>query len=158
MTVTVLVPIDFSVASLNTLKLALESNKDSGVRAILLYAELLSDSITEMLFYSPEKIIEKKQTNEFREALEILNNRYKHHENEIIIRFLHSYDKNYLISLLEANRVDKIYLPKNYVLKTRGASFNPIPLLKSTQFPIYETEWETSTNKSEQEQLAALFN
>jgi len=51
---TILIPIDFRVASLNTLKYALERSSGSPHRVILIYAEYLEDSITELLFYRPE--------------------------------------------------------------------------------------------------------
>jgi hypothetical protein len=50
----ILIPIDFSVESLNTLKRALDGLGDTHVEVILMYAEYLSDSITELLFYSPD--------------------------------------------------------------------------------------------------------
>ena len=64
----ILVPIDFQVASLNTMKLALEDREDCEVRVILMYSEFLTDSISDLLFYSPHKIIDAKLTPEFKEA------------------------------------------------------------------------------------------
>lgn len=55
----ILVPIDFQVESLNTLKLALKQHADNEVIVHLVYGELLDESITRMLFYDPARIIKK---------------------------------------------------------------------------------------------------
>lgn len=46
----ILIPIDFTIESLNTLKFALEENKNEQLTVVLMYATHLSDSITELLF------------------------------------------------------------------------------------------------------------
>ncbi|MBP7642450.1 MAG: hypothetical protein KA767_03880, partial [Saprospiraceae bacterium] len=64
----ILIPTDFNVESLNTMKRALERVDDGDVEVILFYSEYLSDSITEMLFYNPEKRLNELITPVFEEA------------------------------------------------------------------------------------------
>jgi len=155
---TILVPIDFRVASLNTLKLALESSSEIHIAAILIYAEHLNDSITDLLFYKPRRIINSLLSPEFKEALEILKNRYEGKLIDIEIKLFHGVNKNYLNNFLEANKVTHIYVPKDYKLKTSARSFDPLQILKKSDLPIFEMQWINSNNQSEQEQLSSLFN
>ncbi|HQA59356.1 MAG TPA: hypothetical protein PK033_15990, partial [Acetivibrio sp.] len=72
----ILIPIDFTIESLNTLKFALEENKNEQLTVVLMYATHLSDSITELLFYSQYKIIQKLINQPFKDAINIINNTY----------------------------------------------------------------------------------
>ncbi len=155
---TILVPTDFRVASLNTLKLALENNKEFKVNVILLYSEFLTDSITDLLFYSPHKIIQARTTPEFKEALEVLKNRFEGTLYEINIKLLHSNQIDFLRSFLKGNNIDEIYIPKTYVLQTPNYSFDPVPILKKINASVSEAEWTDTYYQTEQQQLAALFN
>src|SRR5690606_24867388 len=124
---TILVPIDFSVASLNTLKLALESSNEKHISAVLIFSELLNDSISDLLFYKPRRIINALIGPEFKEALEILKNRYEGRLMDLQIKLFHGVNKNYLNNFLDANKITHIYIPKAYKLKTIKKSFDPIP-------------------------------
>lgn len=155
---TILVPIDFSVASLNTLKIALENNKEFRVRAILMYAELLGDSIPDLLFYSHDKIVKANLTSPFSEALSILQNRYSGAFYDYVIKVFHGYNKSAFNVFGEINKVDEIYIPKSYKLKSLKRAFDPIPIIKGGVFPIMEADWKSSPLDSEQEQLTSFFN
>ncbi len=157
MTKNILIPIDFCVASLNTLKLVLEENRTQPVSIVLVYAEYLSDSEMDLLFYSPYKIIDKKSTDEFKEALEVLKNKYST-LNTIVIKLLHGNNSNYLENFLSANRISEIYLPKSYKLKLLKNAFDPTKLLQQSTVSVFEKDWKQHLNKTEQEHLIALFN
>lgn len=153
----ILIPIDFCVASLNTLRLVLEENKTEEIHATLVFAEYLNDSELDLLFYSSERIIAKHMTNEFKEALEVLKNRYTTLK-EVDIKHLHGNNKAYAKNFLSANKINEIHLPKTYKLKITNQGFNPEAMLRKTYIPVFEKEWEQYLNKSEQEHLIALFN
>ncbi|MCC6372356.1 MAG: hypothetical protein IT236_15235 [Bacteroidia bacterium] len=157
MTKNILIPIDFCVASLNTLKLVLESNKAQKISVILVHAEYLSDSEMDLLFYSPYNIIDKNLTVEFKEALEILKNRYSTLEG-IFIKLFHGNNLNYMQNFLSANKIEEIYLPKTYQLKQAKRTFNSVTLFKRSSLPVFEMDWEQHLNETEQEHLSALFN
>lgn len=154
----ILVPIDFRVASLNTLKLALEFCKDQKVNAVLMYAQHLDDSITELMFYSKYKRIKALQSSEFVEAIEIIRNRFEEKLIDIRIELFHGNNASFLSNFLRANKIEEIFIPKNYELKLIKHAFNPIPIIKKAKLPVVELEWIHSNNKTEQEQLTALFN
>ncbi|MBN8696221.1 MAG: hypothetical protein J0L87_06800 [Bacteroidetes bacterium] len=155
---TILIPIDFCVASLNTLKVALEENKGQPIKIVLLYSEYLNDSIQDLLFYSPNKIINSKKTTEFNEALEILCNRFGLTQSNICIRLLHNNKRGHLEPIIQIHNVTSIYIPEQYQLNLKNNAFDPIPLLGSLPLDIHKVKWNYNNNKSEQEQLTSLFN
>lgn len=155
---TLLIPIDFTVSSLNTLKLALEQEKAESVEIILLYAELQSDSITDLLFYSADKIVSPKLSSDFVLALEAIRNRFEKQVTEVAIKVFHGINIQALNSFLVVNCVDEIFIPKTYKLTTPGRAFDPIPLLRKSSFPVYEMAFTPAVNAESASQLDALFH
>lgn len=153
----ILIPTDFCVASLNTLRQVLEVNNAEQMYIVLVYAEHTSDSEIDLLFYSPEKIISKNITSQFREALEVLRNRYSSLRG-IEIKLLHGNSSGYVRNFLSANSISEIHLPKTYKLKISKNGFDPVDVLRKASVPVFEKDWEQYLNKSEQEHLIALFN
>lgn len=155
---TILVPVDFKVPSLVTLKHALEQNAGGKTAVVLLYAEELSGSITDMLFYGPPKIARSEESAPFREALEMLKNRYTDNITKLSYQFLRFNSLSYLRQLLFADKVTDIYLPRFYNLECKGRAFNPVPLLTRTMLPVHEIAVEVPRQKTEQEHILSLFN
>lgn len=155
---TIMIPMDFSVASLNTLKLALDLYPFEQIKVVLIYSEYTDDSITEILFYNPKKIIDSRITPQFREALEIIKNRYEDRILNITIELFQAYDKRFLANFLDANKIDGIFIPKSYRLKTTKKSFDPVPLLRKNTLPVIELDWTSMNDQTEHEHLLALFN
>ena len=75
-----------------------------------------------------------------------------------MIKVFHGKTKNALTSFLQANRIDEIFIPKIYRLKTPGAAFDPIPLIREQGSTYYQMEWNVNYNQTEQEHLITLFN
>lgn len=155
---TILLPIDLRVPSLVTLKHAMEQHAAGEVAVHLLYAEELSGSITEMLFYSPRNILKEKSGTPFAEALEIIRNRYSDCITKVSFEFLHFNSLSYLRRLLTTLGITDIYLPASYALHQSGRAFDPVPLLKKAGIPAHTIPFDASHNKSEQEHILSLFN
>jgi hypothetical protein len=155
---TILIPIDFRVASLNTLKLALEAMDGEPVRVVLMHAAFLSDSISDLLFYSPSRFIEARMGEAFQEALEVIRNRFEASLESCSIQLYHGMHKNALQNFLEAHQVDLIFLPPPGRLKFDRSAFDPLPLLRKSGYACHEMAWTPSSNPSEQAQLISLFN
>jgi hypothetical protein len=153
---TLIIPIDFKVASLLTLRYALEQETEFPVRVILLHSTFLDDSISKLLFYSPSKLISNRMSNEFSEGIEILKNHFEGKIHSLHIRLLHSNNLSYFQNFTDQNLVSKIYIPKSYKLKTEGRDFNPIALFRKSGLPLIELQWENS-QAGENEQLNLLF-
>lgn len=157
---TILVPTDLRVASLNTLKLALEFLNGVDVRVVLMYAEdLKSSSITDLLFYSRRTRIGNTVSAEFKEALEILQNRFEAKlSGNIIIERFHGYTVSALNNFIDANRIETVFVPKTYQLIINQKSYNPLPLIKKLKLPLHYMEWNANySDLTEREQLTALF-
>lgn len=157
---TILVPTDLRVASLNTLKLALELIDDNRIHVILVYAQYTGDSITDLLFNSPKKRLNNLVTPEFKEALEILRNCFEAKLlNGIDVEMYSGYNANALGNFIEAFGVTKIFIPKNYTLQpAHKMAFDITPMLKKIELPVFELEWDSGRVESEEQQLIALFN
>lgn len=152
----ILIPIDFHVESLNTLKLALEQNSSGTVNVTLMYAEYLSGSITDLLFYSSSEIISSLNNPEFEEAISILNNKYPRVITGIRIELFHGFLYNAFKNFTNAHRIDEIYVPKSYALKIKRKGFDPMPLIRKSPLPVREMHWEN--NGTGHGHLPDLFN
>jgi hypothetical protein len=153
----ILVPIDFRVASLNTLKLALETEEADEVQVLLLFATQLSNSITELLFHSPAASLREKMTPEFREALSILSSRYERKFVAWNIKEFHGKNVSAMAIFLEANGIEAAYIPKTYPLQLKGV-VDPCKLLKACRVPVHELEWNGSIRPADIENLTSFFN
>ncbi len=155
---TILIPIDFHVESLNTLKLALKQNADSEVQVVLMYCEYLSDSIRDLLFYSPHKRIAELASADFHDAISIIRNRFSTTLISLRIELFHGHNASAFRNFTDGNRIDEIYIPKSYTLKKYKSGFDPGPLIKKSRLPFFEMDWATDTSLSQQDQLGFLFN
>ena len=152
----ILIPVDFKVASLKTLRIALEQETEPCVNVILINATYQDNSITNLLFYSASKTINQKMSKEFSDGLEMIKNHFENKIEEISIKLIHSNNSNYFSNFAFGNMVSKIYIPKSYSLKIGKQEFNPIPLLKKSGLPCIEIDW-TIDKSNESEQLSSLF-
>jgi hypothetical protein len=153
----ILIPVDFNVESLITLKKAIDELGDFEIEAILLYSEHLTDSISELLLYSPK---EKKSTlipDLFHEALAILKNKYEKNLISVSVEFFHGYGTNAFKNLVKGNRIDIIYIPSDYKLKLDKNGFDPLPIIRKSQIPFQEVSWIREQNFANTESLSNLF-
>jgi len=104
----ILIPIDFSVKSLLQLKKALQDNPDKA-NYILVKSYDLTDSISDLLFFSRSKILRSFITPEFNEALEILKNKYEERINNIQFELFTGLTFQSFQNLVEARSITSIY-------------------------------------------------
>lgn len=152
----ILIPIDFKVESLNTLKIALNEIEEE-VEVVLMYSEYLSDSITELLFYSPDEKRKSLNTPDFGESLSILKNRFESTLIKVDIEFFHGFNAKAFKNFAEGKKVDCIYIPKNYKLQLSKNGFDPIPLIQKSKLTFQEVECQKSTDFSLND-ISNLFN
>jgi hypothetical protein len=156
---TILIPTDFTIESLNTVKGVFKKN-DNGeqVNLILLHAVFLSDSITDRLFYSKEKHLLTLQSEKFREACQVLLNTYASRVNSFRIELFSGFTKQAFANFLEANEVNELVIPGTYTLKLASPrSFDPIPYFKKCSLPITVIHWQESYCLPEKDRVAELF-
>lgn len=143
----ILIPIDFKVESLNTLKYALKDIKEE-VEVVLMYSEHLTDSITDLIFYSPDDRRKALNTAEFEEGLGILQTRFESVLTKTVIKFFHGYNANAFRSFVVGCNIDSIYIPKNFRLQLAENGFDPIPIIRRSSLSFQEIEWEETADSS----------
>jgi len=153
----ILIPTDFKVESLNTLKYSLEERKQEKSSIILMYSAYNSDSITELLFYSPSKIVEALISPNFKDAINIIKNTYESSIHSFKIELFHGLNKNAFLNFYEAHGIDLVYLPKEYRLNPFKNGFDPIPLIKRSKVQYSEVAWTSEHDLSDKDDLNQLF-
>ena len=153
----ILIPTDFKVESLNTLKYSLEERKQKKSSIILMYSSYNSYSITELLFYSPSKIVEALISPNFKDAINIIKNTYESSIHSFKIELFHGLNRSAFINFYEAHGIDLIYLPKEYRLKSYKNGFDPIPLIKKSKVQYREVTWTSDHDRSNKDELNQLF-
>ena len=109
----ILIPTDFSVSSLNSLKQALKNAEDSVKRYILIFESKTSDSITDLLFSSKRNVVESHSNELFMEGLSILKSKYASVIESLTIEPFYGYTKAAFNNFIIANKVSEIYVPSD---------------------------------------------
>lgn len=154
---TILIPTDFEVESLNTAKLLLTESHEQ-VNILLVYAEHLSDSIPDLVFYSQRKRIDSLMTHEFNEALAILRNRFSDKLGSLKLMLFHGRNRNAFENFVEANHIHEVHIPKTYTLKRTKDSIDIAPFVAQSNVEVHEHEWSSYGAGSTANQLHLLFN
>ena len=156
---TILIPTDFTVESLVAVKEAISYNEGNNLNIILLYSCFLTDSISELLFYSPEKIIREQSSKNFHEALSIIQNRFSEQINSISIEVFHGYSARAVEAFIEKNKIDHVYFSKNYSVNEDKNLFDIKPFIKKSKVEFTELI-NSNENKvfSKNDTLINLFN
>ena len=160
---TILIPTDFTVESLNLLKIALQNNSasDEKLRIILVYGQWTSSSITELLFYSKGKILEKLENAEFKCSCKMLLGKYEEIIEHMSIDIFSGTNQNAFENYLEGNQVTEAYISTNYKFKLQNnSSFNLIPFFTKSKLNLVEINWDSVSAEqveSRKNELSALF-
>lgn len=133
---TILVQTDFTVNSLNLVIKVLESKpRSSKINLILGYGISLSDSITDLLFFSEGNLLNTLKTSQFEEVLNIIINKYGTMIHSVQYRLFKGYNRSAFINFTEAYNINEAFVDKNLELKLpQKRSFNiNYFILKSSQ-------------------------
>jgi hypothetical protein len=153
----ILIPIDFKIESLNTLKYCLEERKLEKSSVILMYSAYSGDSITEILFYNPGKIVEALVSANFNDAINIIKNTYESSFDSFKIELFHGLNTKAFLNFYDAHGIDIVYLPKDYCLKPYENGFDPIPLIKKSKVEFKEVVWTRENDLADKDDLNKLF-
>ena len=153
----ILIPTDFKIESLNTLKYSLEERKQEKSSVILMYSAYNSDSITDLLFYNPTKVVEALVSSNFNDAINIIKNTYETSIHSFKIELFHGLNLNAFLNFYESHGIDLVYLPKDYCLKPYKNGFDPIPLIKKSKVQYSEVAWTSDQGTSNKDELNQLF-
>lgn len=137
----ILIPTDFTVQSLNILKSILSANNSGQIYDIvLLHGLSLTDSIRDLLFYSKHKQIEKLITPEFKEAYEIIRNKFDSQVGSLKIDLFTGYNLSAFSNYLEANKIDQIFISHKRQEFTNRNSFDLSPFINKCKIQVTTIE------------------
>lgn len=156
---TILLPTDFTIESLNFLKNVLsQSSQEETFDIVLLHGLHLSDSITDLLFFSKKKIINQLASKEFDESCSVIKNKYASKINSIRKDIFTGFTQTAFNNYVDANKFDVIFLPTEFQWNlNKRKSFDLIPFIKNSKLPVCTIEWKTNNCIPEKGKVAELF-
>ncbi|MFN3639952.1 MAG: hypothetical protein ACK4UK_03460 [Flavobacterium sp.] len=156
---TVLIPTDFSIESLTVLKNFLHQADDQYTYdIILLHGTYLSDSISDLLFFSKGKILKELTNEAFEEACMILKNKFASKINSLRKDLYTGYTQSAFNSYVDANRITVACIPANFQWNlSNKKSFDLMPFINKSDVRVEEIGWKPLPNVPEKGKLAELF-
>lgn len=154
---TILIPTDLSVASLNTLKFALDRSTAVPLNVVLLFPYIAPTGITELLFHSPAKALRALRTSEFDEALEVLRNRYEHKVVGLRVEMIQGRTVGAFEDLARQYGVDEVHLPEPHVRLRHPQAFDLLPSILGSALPKHVHNWEPAPVHVKEDRLQILF-
>lgn len=128
---TILIPTDFTVHSLDIIVATVEKYKNERLNIVLMHGLTMPDSIMDLMLLSRNNDRYKLITREFENACLIIKNKYASVLEQITIKFMHGNSRAMFRSFLDANKVDMIVYPQDYLLcKACESSIDIARLLK----------------------------
>jgi hypothetical protein len=158
MKTTILIPTDFTIESLNLFKKAAQLVESESVNIVFLHCIYLSDSITELLFFSKKELIKSLVNPDFQDGCKIICNKYASRINSTRIEIFCGASQNAFNHFLEGNLIDEIIVPENYSLRlVHKRSFDPMPFIQHASVPVKTVTWPNTAGAPEKNHLAELF-
>jgi hypothetical protein len=156
---TVLIPTDFTIDSLQILKkLLCNPNDELKYDIILVHGINLSDSISDLLYFSKKEIVEEMLSKDFDNALQIVKNKYNSIINSIRIELFSGYNGLAFDNFIEANKVDFAYIPNSYNYQLNNKkSVDIIPYINKSDLKVIHVEYETAEKTPEKGTIAEIF-
>lgn len=130
-----LIPTDFSIQSLNAVHAAIAAheNGEDKLKITLFHLLSMSTDLSELVFRSMTNKHYEMVSSEFKDACEILQNRYSSKVKSITVKFGFGNTVQYLKNYLEGAKIDMVIIPSDVELTLPSTrSVEMIPLLKRT--------------------------
>ncbi|NBA88721.1 hypothetical protein GVN16_23305 [Emticicia sp. CRIBPO] len=155
----ILIPTDFTVESLNLVKSFLRQKKDDFTcNIILLHGTSMSDSITDLLFFSKSRFIDSLSNKAFDEACDIIRNKYDSQVNIIKKDIFTGKTQAAFDHFIVANKIVEAYIPAEYVSsKVNQNGIDIIPFIKKSSLNVREVKWRSAEAVPEKGKLAEVF-
>ncbi|WP_343704538.1 hypothetical protein [Chitinophaga sp.] len=133
----ILVPTDLSIRSLNFLH-SLAERQQTPANIILMHALRLPDSIMDFWAFTRTGRQHAVITDNFREACEVMRNRYAQTFLSLEVEFFYGSTSPALRNFLQAHNINEIGLPENYRYELPCEnSYNPEPLFRKCKVPAF---------------------
>lgn len=127
----VIIPTDFQVTSLVTIKKVIADLKEGDTVSIkLVHGYQLNDSITDLLFYSRRTLYANLVPQDFLESCQVIQNKHNATVTNLDIEFFHGGNAKALKQFCDKRRINLAYIPVGQnPVQTHKRSFDLIPLL-----------------------------
>ena len=133
----ILIPTDFTTASLRLAEQALHNTKGKQVNIILFHAFELSSYAMDMIHISLKEPHRDLLTDSFRHACKQLKDEYPKAIGKISFRYMYGDTSAVFRNFIDANDIDMIFCPDNYVYKkVHERSVDPRPLFRKSGIPV----------------------
>lgn len=155
---TILIPTDFTVTSLNTLKAVLNNNpSDTSLDIILLHGITSSDSIRDLLFFSKMKQIDSLSSDEFEEAYEVLCNKFDSQINSFKIDLFSGYNQAAFNSYIKTNKVEKIFISNGKQKLSNRKSFDLGRFIRKSPVEVITINTDKTSTITEKGEITEVF-
>lgn len=133
----VLIPTDFSPASLKLAEAALKAGEYSKCNLVLFHAFSLPSSPFDLLGHRPKDPACECITEAFRQACKGLKDEYPQRVNKIIVRTMQGDTRSLFRNFIEANDIDLIYCPDEFrFVPAHPRSLNPVYFFGKCGVPV----------------------
>lgn len=153
---TILIPTDFTSTPLLLLKHAALSSHEK-LEVIFMYSTFVSDSITDLLFYSPQKVLQQATPKEFQEGCAIMQNKYPEKIINIRYEIFHGTNGNAFRVLTELNKVDQVFIAADMPFRVQRNEYNPIKLILRSGVAVEEVSMQSVKPVREKDLIAQLL-
>lgn len=149
---TVLIPGDFSVQTLQVMVAVLDQNDQNyAYDFVLLHNYHLSNSITDLLFYSKYKIMRSLMKKDFEEARMVVKNKFDHSINSMRLDIFFGNSQLDFDQFLESFNIEEIWMSEEEFLRNK---FGFGKYIKKTKLDIHQR----IIKFSEERQTSSEFN
>lgn len=152
---TILIPTDFTVIPLLALKEYVNTSQHE-LDVVFFYNTEMTDSITDLLFYSPAERLKKVMTKEFQEGYIMMKNKYTDRIRTIDVMLFHGNTREAFSNFIHAQRIDEIVTVKEYRFD-HGASISPLHLIKGANVPVTQMSLGLAPRHPQKDMIAALL-
>ena len=137
----VLIPTDFTASSLKMAESALRNENLEKCNIILFHAFAMPESPFDLLAATAKDPACELMNEPFRQACKQLKDQYSSRVSKIIVRCMTGDSKAVFRNFAEANDIDLIYCPENYVFKQiHHRSVNPCYLFEKCGIPVMKAQ------------------
>ena len=133
----ILVPTDFTPASLKTAELAIKESGESNINIILFHAFELPSNAFDLLGSGYREPAQELVNEPFRMACRQLKNDHPKQVGKIMVRCMNGNTKALFRNFAEANDVDLIFCPDSYsYTRIHARSLDPQGFFKKSGIPV----------------------
>ena len=153
---TLLMPTDFTIRSLHILRHAINNNTGQSLKILFVTGFNLKDSIVEQLFFSRQSTIDTLVGDSFKQACQIIQNKYASQIVTIRFELYTGYTQAAFGNFLTARGVDELYISEN-TLQFPEKCFDPSPYLRGSVLPKVFVSWDEAQKLTHENQVIELF-